>query len=585
MATRILRQFAAVMGRQVHYRRAGHGPPVLLLHQTPTSSRECEPMMRRLAQRHSVFAPDMPGYGASDPLAQPISSIEELADRVALFMDALGIERAGIFGFHTGASIANAFARRHAHRVAVAVMVGLMCLDADERGDMLQHYAPNFVARWDGAHLAWAWSRLKDQSVFFPWYRRTAAGRMTMDASEPMVIQAALNDWLRSGERYGDAYRAAFRYQPERDLPHIGTPHFILGYPSDPLSSHLQRLPPLPAAACIRRHATAAEAQSDACELLHRFVGTFLSGVTAPTRPTGHPCPQDYLDVSGLQLRTLRAGDADHPPLLLLHGAQSSVTAWRELIVALGESRSVVALELPGHGESDALADLGDYTIENLADLVDDALKSLGLPPFACVGMEAGAAILTVLAARGEASVASLHVLNAIDVAEDRDLCEQLLASYPPAVAPDFFGGHLLRAWHEARDHALFFPWYERSSQCAIREDGGAPQGGAPHGGAAQAGAAHEDGFHALAADLLHRQAVDALLAGASGYAIRRAEVNCALTARLANRKCPARGAAGRWSPRFTRSQALAAASGMEFRPLPRDARGCAVALTGPRDA
>ena len=42
----VRRHFVTVNGdRQVHYRRAGKGPAVVLLHQSPTSSREHVPLI------------------------------------------------------------------------------------------------------------------------------------------------------------------------------------------------------------------------------------------------------------------------------------------------------------------------------------------------------------------------------------------------------------------------------------------------------------------------------------------------------------------------------------------------------------
>ena len=65
--------------RQVHYRRQGRGPAVLMLHQSPQSSREFEPLMAEWATDFTVFAPDTPGYGLSDPLADTEASMEDIA--------------------------------------------------------------------------------------------------------------------------------------------------------------------------------------------------------------------------------------------------------------------------------------------------------------------------------------------------------------------------------------------------------------------------------------------------------------------------------------------------------------------------
>ena len=96
--------------RRVMVRRAGSGPPVVLLHESPRSSAAFIPMIEALAERFTVIAPDTPGYGGSDPLDLHRPQIADYADALKEVMDALGLERAALFGRHTGAAIAIEFA-------------------------------------------------------------------------------------------------------------------------------------------------------------------------------------------------------------------------------------------------------------------------------------------------------------------------------------------------------------------------------------------------------------------------------------------------------------------------------------------
>ena len=112
---RITRHFASItMGRwgarQVHYRRAGSGPVVIMFHQSPLSSRDMLAAMERWKTHFTCIAPDSPGFGLSDPLAVASADMRDFADAAIEFMDALGIERAAVYGFHTGAMISAAIA-------------------------------------------------------------------------------------------------------------------------------------------------------------------------------------------------------------------------------------------------------------------------------------------------------------------------------------------------------------------------------------------------------------------------------------------------------------------------------------------
>ena len=84
----IRRHFVTINGeRQVHYRRAGRGPAVVLLHQSPTSSREHTRLIERLMSEFTVIAPDTPGNGLSDPLLGEQPLAEDYAHALAETLD------------------------------------------------------------------------------------------------------------------------------------------------------------------------------------------------------------------------------------------------------------------------------------------------------------------------------------------------------------------------------------------------------------------------------------------------------------------------------------------------------------------
>ena len=65
------RGYADTAVGQVHYREAGEGEVVVLLHQTASSSIMYYRVMPYLAGRFRVVAMDTPGFGNSDALAGP----------------------------------------------------------------------------------------------------------------------------------------------------------------------------------------------------------------------------------------------------------------------------------------------------------------------------------------------------------------------------------------------------------------------------------------------------------------------------------------------------------------------------------
>jgi len=521
---------------------------VLFLHQSPSSSAELLPLMQRLTESFTAIAPDMPGYGASEASVHAVMSIEFLADGVAAFMDELGIGTAAVYGFHTGASVALSLARRHPGRVTLAICEGLLCLDKAERREFLSRYIEPFTPRFDGGHLAWLWTRIKDQSLFFPWYEHTAAARLALDATRvPTLAERAL-DWLRSGEGYASGYAAAFNYDPRGDLPFIEVPLVAQCHRHDPLAAYLPRLAPLTAGAEVRVFATAQENVAHVLAMLKRYAGEHPAPAVARTRPMTGRVWQDYVVSHGLALRVLRSDAGTGRAIVIQHGAHSSARACRDWLSACGERGSAFAIELPGHGETDPADGVPLENPHDSADLVSGALDTLGIDDCDLVGWGAGA-MVQVEVARRRSRVDSLTLVGALDVTRDPALQAALRASYK-VPAPDSHGGYLLQAWHEARDHLLFFPWYERRRAFAL------------------------DAAPCLEPAFLQSRTVDALLAGEAGVALRRAEIDYPLRERLAELFLVTRHAAQVWDPRHEHSRTLAATP-KDFITLSRDPARC----------
>jgi pimeloyl-ACP methyl ester carboxylesterase len=70
----------------------------------------------RLAETHQVYAVEMQGHGRTTDIDRPIT-YENLADDVAAFMDAVGVDRADVFGYSMGAAAGLQLAIRHPERV------------------------------------------------------------------------------------------------------------------------------------------------------------------------------------------------------------------------------------------------------------------------------------------------------------------------------------------------------------------------------------------------------------------------------------------------------------------------------------
>lgn len=102
---------------------SAEAPAVVLLHGLAVSSRYMIPTAERLQAQARVYAPDMPGTGESQRPRGGALGIGELADALAGWMDAMGLQRATLVGNSMGCQVLVEFAIRYAASVERVVLV------------------------------------------------------------------------------------------------------------------------------------------------------------------------------------------------------------------------------------------------------------------------------------------------------------------------------------------------------------------------------------------------------------------------------------------------------------------------------
>lgn len=157
------RGYADTPEGQVHYLVEGQGEPLLLLHQTG-SSRQFWRLMPLLAKAYKVYALDTLGSGNSDPLPANVQ-IPDLARNVVHAMDFLGIQKAHLFGYHTGNKIGTELAASSPQRVDRLILCGNTHSIQAEHADLVAVMGgrvmprlKNFEDAADGSHLLKQWA-------------------------------------------------------------------------------------------------------------------------------------------------------------------------------------------------------------------------------------------------------------------------------------------------------------------------------------------------------------------------------------------------------------------------------------------
>jgi len=535
-------RFVSCGARRIMVRRAGSGPPVVLLHESPRSSAAFIPMIEALAERFTVIAPDTPGYGGSDPLALHRPQIPDYAGALGEVLDALGLERVALFGRHTGAAIAIEFANLYPERVSGVVLDGCPAFTPEEMEELVASYLPPFRPHWDGSHVAWLWSRVRDQLTFFPWNRQGPASRLAIDMPRPSVLNRIATDLLLAGDGYRVAYEAAFRYDGAAAAAAARVPAHYMATETDVLLPHLDRLPNLPANARIHR-VSDAERMATVGDLL----GTCAEGLAPAPPPPEETGARRFVQVDGASLMLRQWGDDDARPLLLLADPPGSTPALDPIAAHLARGRRVIAIDPPGQGlSSPAPPGSADGGI----DLVARAVTLLGLGQTDIAGINAGACSAAHLAARLGPDCGRLVLVD--PPADPAVLAECLPAT---ALVPVWSGSHLLTAWHLARESLLYRPWFVPTAATRMPVEIG------------------------LDVDLLHQRFVDTVIAGGAFPAAMRAVSEEPWPALLASSAGQVAVVTGEGMPDAAEQAALAAGASAPVTRAATHARGYADAI------
>jgi len=121
-----------------------------------------------------------------------------------------------------------------------------------------------------------------------------------------------------------------------------------------------------------------------------------------------------FATIQGRQVFYREAGSADAPAIVLLHGFPSSSHMFRDLIPLLAGDFHVIAPDYIGFGYSDA-PDVSEFTysFDNLAEIVEALLDSLGVRKSILYMHDYGGPIGFRLAAKHPDRIAGLVVQNA----------------------------------------------------------------------------------------------------------------------------------------------------------------------------
>lgn len=219
---------------QLHYVRAApkqgtpRKPPLVLLHQNPSSSVEYAALLRAMGTDREVVAFDTPGNGMSDWPPEPL----EMSGYAGAFADGIqGLSLGGrgtvdVFGYHTGTLLAAELAIAQANKVGRVVLSGIPYRTPEERKARLDEIEKRPRISDDGEAILGQLRRLWTFVV------TNRDPRVPLQRAADLFVEKA-----KPLDRYWWPYQGVWTYDFKERFPLISQPVLIL-QPREPLSEY-----------------------------------------------------------------------------------------------------------------------------------------------------------------------------------------------------------------------------------------------------------------------------------------------------------------------------------------------------------
>lgn len=193
-------RWARVDGGRVHWLEAGAGRPVLLLHGAGGGGANWFRVIGPLARRLRVLAPDLPGFGLSEPISPMAPLGGQVADWVRRWLDVIAVGTCDVVGTSFGGLVALRLAQRAPDRVRRIVL-----LDSAGLGPEVPA-----IVRIAGTRPVARWLRRPSRGATACLFRKLLVS--DRGAIDPTVEAALIEYLLRSAEA-GDPVRMVRAYR------------------------------------------------------------------------------------------------------------------------------------------------------------------------------------------------------------------------------------------------------------------------------------------------------------------------------------------------------------------------------------
>ena len=255
--------YAEVNGMRMYYEVSGEGEPLIVLHGAYMNIPTMGDIIPRLAETRKVYALEFQGHGRTNDIERPIT-YPNLASDVAAFMDAVGLEKADVFGYSMGGAAALRLAFDFPEKVDQLIVASVSYDMSGSQPEFLQMIPTMTPEMFVGTFMEDAWKQYAPNPDGF----RPFVERMIALEHEPLA-------WEEEVKNLEHPVLIIAGDSDMMTLEHVVSMYRLLGggYAGDMGK-------PLPASRLAILPATSHTAVIDQVDLLLGFIEPFLKGET-----------------------------------------------------------------------------------------------------------------------------------------------------------------------------------------------------------------------------------------------------------------------------------------------------------------
>ena len=216
-------RFAEVRGVRMRYFVGGTGPPVVLVHGLAGAAANWSLLAPKLAERRRVLVPDLPGHGASSPLAVA-PTLNPVADRVLTLAEREGMLPAAVVGHSMGGVVALRMAIRRPAAVRALVLAAVAGISTVRRRAEIAFGIVSVLkpARIASRRRGWVARSSLLRTIVFGYWEASDPAAMSPEAVEACLSEPALHTDVDS------VGWALVRDDPRADLDRVACPVLVL---------------------------------------------------------------------------------------------------------------------------------------------------------------------------------------------------------------------------------------------------------------------------------------------------------------------------------------------------------------------